>query len=143
MKTISKKITMGLMAICLTLVATLTSGAGQASAATSDCATAVIAGGTHCLTTSQDNYSIFSSFQSSPNSHVNVKFVLQESTNETWTTKQTIYGGLASAGSSVHVSFNNYSTAGTRYFRVLAYVYSGWSGYTNYLQLMGSKTFTR
>lgn len=96
------------------------------------------------LTTSQDNYNIYATFKSSFNCNVNVKFAVQEvNSNEAWVTIETINGGNAVGGGSRSVQFTNYSTAGTRYLRVVAYLYDGWTGYTDLVQTCAGSMFIR
>ncbi|WP_040207109.1 hypothetical protein [Neobacillus jeddahensis] len=102
------------------------------------------AGETVYLTTSQDNYNIYATFQSSKDSNVNVKLAVQEvNSNEAWVTIETIQAGNAQGGGSRSVQFTNYSTAGDRNLRVVAYLYDGWTGYTSLMQTCVGSMFIR
>lgn len=102
-------------------------------------------GGTAYIHTSQDNYNIYATYEAAMDSYVYVRLTTQVYENGTWRSVETKSGYASKEWGStknLNVTFSNYSTAGTRTFRIKVAIYNGWST-SQLMQTAYSATWTR
>ncbi|MEV5114711.1 hypothetical protein [Peribacillus frigoritolerans] len=102
-------------------------------------------GGTAYIHTSQDGSNIYSTYEAAYDSYVYVKLSVQVYESGTWRTVETKSGYARKAwgeNQKFNATFYNYSTAGTRTFRIRASIYD-WYDTSYLMQTAYSATWTR
>lgn len=97
-----------------------------------------------CVATNQDNKNIYTTFINDRNarSYVKMQVTVYDSARGAYRTVETKYLGLLSGSKSKNTTWYNYSTAGTRTFRVSFYMYQ-YSNYTGHLLYGTSASWQR